>query len=245
MDQIGATIGPLIVTAVLFFRSSYHEAFGALLVSALASLSILIAGKFIYPRPRDFEVHGPELKTKGLSRRFWLYVVAVGFIGAGFADFPLIAFHFQKISSVPEIWIPAFYAVAMGIDAIAALVLGYLFDRKGMGVLIVIPFISALFAPLVFMGNFGLALLGMAFWGIGMGALESIVKAAVGELAPADRRASAYGIFFTGFGIFWFIGSAAMGLLYDYSIPWLVLFSVIMQLISVPFLIHVSRSGQK
>ena len=38
-----------------------------------------------------------------------------------------------------------------------------------------------------------------------------------------------------GYGIFWFLGSALMGIFYDISIPALVAFSVITQLVSIPF----------
>jgi len=103
--------------------------------------------------------------------------------------------------------------------------------------------LSALFAPLVFLGGFGLALLGVALWGIGMGAQESIMRAAIANMVPADRRGTAYGVFNTGYGVFWFVGSALMGYLYDISIPSLVAFSIVVQLISIPILAVVRRSG--
>lgn len=43
-----------------------------------------------------------------------------------------------------------------------------------------------------------MALLGMALWGIGMGAQESIMKAAIAGMVPPDKRGSAFGIFYTG-----------------------------------------------
>jgi MFS family permease len=127
-----------------------------------------------------------------------------------------------------------FYALAMGVDAIAALVFGRLFDRTGLSILMVAALISSLFAPLVFLGNSNLALAGMALWGIGMGAQESIMKAAVAGMVPMDKRGSAYGIFNTGYGLAWFLGSALMGILYDQSIGFLVAFSIVMQLASIP-----------
>lgn len=98
-----------------------------------------------------------------------------------------------------------------------------------------------LFAPLVFLGGFYNAMLGMALWGIGMGAQESIMRAAVAEMVPMDRRGSAYGIFNTGFGVSWFLGSALMGILYDMSIPALIAFSMVMQLLLIPLLLLVKR----
>jgi predicted MFS family arabinose efflux permease len=185
---------------------------------------------------------GPaKLETAGLSRLYWYYVLAAALIAAGYADFPLIAYHFRQTGVVPEIWIPIFYAVAMGVDALSALVLGRLFDRLGMTVLIAAPLLSAAFAPLVFWGGFSGALAGMVLWGIGMGALESIIKAALADMVPKDRRATGYGIFHTGFGLFWFLGSALMGVLYEVSLPGLVVFSVAMQLLAVPIFIFISK----
>jgi MFS-type transporter involved in bile tolerance (Atg22 family) len=75
----------------------------------------------------------------------------------------------------------------------------------------------------------------MVLWGIGMGAQESIMRAAIAGMIPIDKRGSAYGMFNAGYGLFWFLGSALMGIFYDISIPLLVAFSVIIQLSSVPF----------
>jgi MFS family permease len=239
LDQIGAVLGPLVVTAVLYFKGSYRTGFAVLLVPALVALSVLVAARLLYPRPRDLEAILPELETKGFPRRFWLYIIAASLIGAGYVDFPLIAYHFEKASVVSDEWIPVLYAVAMGVDALAALVLGRLFDRKGVPVLIFATVVAAFFAPLVFLAGGYVALLGMALWGLGMGAQESIMRAVIPEMIPADRRASAYGIFNAAFGLFWFLGSLLMGILYDFLLPALIAFSVVLQLASVPVLLGV------
>ena len=241
MDQLGATTGPLLVAAVFYYQGSYQAGFAALLGPAVLALLVLVTAARLYPQPRHLEVSTPKLETKGLSRPYWLYVGAVGLMGAGYADFPLIAYHFRQGDILPAHWIPIFYAVAMGVDALAALILGRLFDRLGMPVLIAAPLLSAFFAPLVFLGGFLGALAGMALWGIGMGALESIMKAALAEMVPKDRRATGYGIFHTGFGLFWFLGSALMGILYEASLGALIAFSVISQLLSIPLLVLVSK----
>ena len=241
MDQIGALLGPLIVATVLFRREGYATAFGVLLIPVLLALSVLVLACWRYPDPRDFEIGTPPLETQGFPRVFWLYLAAIGLIAAGYADFPLIAYHFQKTSLASEGWIPLFYAVAMGVDAVAALVCGRLFDRLGFAVLGAVALVSSLFAPLVFLGTFGVAMLGMVLWGIGMGAQESIMRAAVAGIVPAARRGTAYGVFNSGYGLLWFAGSALMGVLYDVSLPALIAFSIVAQLIAVPVLFLVSR----
>jgi len=245
LDQIGAVLGPLIVAVVLYFREGYRTGYVILFVPAIMAISVLITARWLYPQPRDLEPVSQELETRELPRVFWIYLIAVALIAAGYADFPLIAYHFKKVSTVPDTWIPLFYAIAMGVDAIAALFFGYLFDRKGISILAIASLFSMLFAPLVFLGSFSLALIGMALWGMGMGAQESIMRAVIAEMVPITRRGTGYGIFNTGYGIFWFLGSALMGIFYDFSLVALIAFSVVTQLASVPLLLLVGKSALK
>jgi MFS family permease len=241
MDQTGATVGPLIVAAVMYVKNDYRFSFAILLVPAVVCLGVLLTARMIYPHPRDLEPVAPQLDTHGYAKPFWLYLAATACIAAGFADYPLIAYHFGKAATVPSTWIPILYAIAMGVDGLAALAFGYLYDRRGMGVLIAAMLISIPVAPLVFFGGFQSALAGAVLWGIGMGAQESIMKAAVAAMSPANRRATAFGTFNLSFGIFWFLGSALMGVLYDFSIPLLVAFSVAVQFLGIPLMVVVLR----
>jgi len=241
MDQIGAMIGPLIVAGVLFIKGGYKNSFAVLLIPAVLALIVLLTARYLYPRPRDLETATVTLETKGFPKVFWIYLIAVALIAAGYVDFPLAAYHFKKVSIVSDNWIPIFYAIAMGVDALAALIFGRLFDRKGVSVLIFAVLASVFFAPLVFLGGFYLALFGIVLWGIGMGAQESIMRAGIADMIPANKRGSGYGVFNAGYGLFWFLGSVAMGVFYDISIPLLIAFSVIAQLASIPFLMTTKR----
>lgn len=129
----------------------------------------------------------------------------------------------------------------MGASAVSALLFGRIYDRHGCAILMVAIFLSAFFAPLVFLGQSKAALLGMIVWGIGMGAQRSLLKAVVGDMVSKQIRGSAYGIFNTGYGIAWFLGSWLIGILYDTSIPWLIGFSVLIQLSSIPFIYVVQK----
>lgn len=241
MDQVGAVAGPLAVAMMLAWQQGYQGGFAILAIPAFLGLGVLLVTQRLYPNPREFEATTLTLQGEGLPRRFWVYLAAVACIAAGYADFPLIAFHLQKEAITTPNFIPVLYALAMGVDAVAALLFGVLFDRLGILILIVAAVLSSLFAPLVFLGNQTLAVLGMVLWGVGMGAQESILKAVVAGMVPADRRGSAYGIFNTGYGLAWFLGSALMGILYDASLATLVTFSVIVQLTAIPILWIVRR----
>lgn len=244
LDQIGAVIGPLMVAAVLVSGGSYAVAFATLLAPTVLALVFLVAARVRYPRPGDFEGSATTLPAARFPRAFWIYLVAVAFLAAGYADFPLIAFHLKQRSVMGDSTIPLLYALAMAVDALAALVLGRLFDVFGLSILVAVPLLSCLFAPLAFTQSVGLVITGTVLWGVGMGAQESIVRAAIATMITADRRGTAYGVFNSVYGVVWFAGSAVMGLLYDRSLSALVAFSVVSQLLAVPVLLMVRRMGR-
>jgi len=243
LDQTGATLGPLVVAGALYLQEGYRPAFAVLAIPAALSISVLLFVRRLYPRPQSLETITPALQASGFGSAYWLYLAAASCIAMGYADYPLIAYHFEKAGTVPKEWIAVFYAIAMAVDGFAALAFGYWYDRRGMVVLIVAAAISALFAPLAFLGGFGAALAGAVLWGIGMGAQESVMRAAVAAMSPRERRGTAYGLFNMGFGVFWFFGSAVMGMLYDLSLPVLVVFSVAVQLVAIPLLIASHRAA--
>src|SRR6266581_3868468 len=132
LDQAGATIGPLLMALILYVHGGFHTGFAVLLIPALLCLATLLAARLLHPRPHELE-QGAEhiVASANLSRAYWIYFAAGTLIAAGFADFTLIGFHFQKADAVPRNWIPLFYAVAMASGALTSIPLGRLFDRFG------------------------------------------------------------------------------------------------------------------
>ena len=242
MDQVGAMLGPLIVTGVLAYKGSYKLSFLVLGLPGVLALIVLITARIIYPNPQKFEAETVKIETRGFPRAFWIYLAASALVAAAYADFPLIAYHFKHLKIIEDKWIPLTYAGAMGVDALAALIFGFWYDRKGMWVIIVAVAVSCLFPILIFSEKIEYALIGMALWGIGMGAQESIMRAAVANMTPQYRRATGYGVFNTVFGVSWFAGSALMGVLYDHSIHALIAFSILAQTASLPLFLLIRES---
>jgi MFS family permease len=244
MDQAGAMLGPLAVSFVLAWSGSYREAFAVLAVPAAINVACILTARWLYPAPHELETGAPAPQGAGgrrLPRVFWIYLLGAGLVAAGFADYPLVAFHFGRTGSVPIHWIAIFYSVAMAVSGSGSLLFGRLFDRFGFPVLVALTLVAAAFAPLVFLGGFWLALAGAALWGLGMGVHESIIPAAVAPMVPAERRATAFGLFTAGYGLFWFLGSAAIGILYDRSLPATIGFCLALQLAAVPIFVWVGR----
>src|SRR5579864_7984482 len=235
LDQFGATLGPLITAWILHRRGDYHHAFAWLLIPALLCLSMVFVAWFLHRRPHELEEETEQLApVQGFSKAYWLYLIAGGLIAAGFADFSLIAFHFRKTGTVAQDLVPVFYAAAMASGAVSAPIFGKLLDKVGLPFLLVAFGVPAFFAPLVFLGGAKTELVGMILWGIGMGAQDSCLKAVIAPVIASPKRSTAFGIFDTGFGLFWFAGSAIMGMLYDKSLPALIAFSIVLQLAALP-----------
>lgn len=241
-DQFGALFGPLVMAAVLARHGSYSLAYTVLLVPALLNLSFVLVARLLYPHPEELDSQfGQRADRRSFSPTFWVYLAGAGLVALGFADYPLLAYHFAHQDTIPTPWIAVFYSVAMAVSGSSSLLFGRLFDRYGFRVLIVLTLLASSFAPLVFLGGFSTALIGAAVWGMGMGVHESIIPAAVTPMVPDRNRAAAFGLFTAGYGIFWFIGSAGIGLIYDRSVAWTVVFCMATQLLAVPVFVWVGR----
>jgi len=246
LDQVGAIIGPLIFSLVFLLNGGYREGFTILWIPALLTLAILALAKRKVPAPEKLELPSQTDKQnhKGkLPRVFWLYTLFTFFSVAGFANFQLISYHLKVQSVIPLVQIPIFYAIAMGVDALVALIIGKTYDKIGLTSLLAAPLLALPIPFLAFSYSYSLVLIGIVLWGMVMGIQETIMRAAIADLTHIERRGFAYGIFNTAYGASWFLGSFIMGMLYDFSLSYLILFAIVMELISVPVLVLVRRAA--
>lgn len=260
LDQVGAVLGPLLVATALATGEGYRRGFAVLLAPALIALAVLAAARITFPAPSRFEeeaegadagakrvegirVPGQQAGTgRRLGRGFWLYVAFTAVAVAGFAHFQLISYHVKARGLLADPVIPVAFAVAMAVDAAAALAAGKLYDRIGMGALVALPLTTIPAVVLSFGGSASAVWIGLVLWGAALGVQETIMRAAIADLSPVEMRGRAYGVFNTAFGLAWFGGSALMGLLYDVSVSWVVAFAVGMQVLALPLLAAVGRA---
>jgi len=257
LDQIGAFLGPVLLYIVMLFKTEgttfqiYSTCFAFLAIPGAITIILLFVTKHKFPNPEHFEPEPKENVPFKMKKEFVLYISGISLFAFGFIDYSIIIMHVTKTftgiaSGLAETslivnsgTIPLLYAGAMLVDAVAALFFGYMYDKKGVKALVLSTFISAPFAIFVFAYNsIPMVLLGIGLWGIGMGAQESILKAAVTSMVPKTSRATGYGIFECSFGIFWFLGSWLLGVLYDISITTMIVVSVATQLAAIPLYIY-------
>lgn len=253
LDQAGAIVGPLVVAAMVAV-SGYRLGFAVLAVPAAVSLVVLALLRHNAPHPEDYEERdanttknvAAQQERPPLSPRFWGYSAFTALTMLGYATFAVLAFHLQVRHIVPTYQIPIIYAVAMGVDALAALASGWVYDRVGLRGLVVLPVLAAIVPVLSFSTNVVLVWVGAIVWGAAMGVHESTMKAAVADLVPPSRRGSGYGIFAAVYGVAWLAGSAAIGALYDVSVTAIVVFTVVTQVVALAaFVPLVLRRAQR
>jgi len=250
LDQVGAIIGPLIFTVLFVHLGSgdriladYQRGY------RLLWLPLILVMVFIYlsyrrlPHPEVLE--GPEtdnLKPDKLTKIFWIYSIFTFATTFGFANFALIGFHFKAKHVLTDAQIPLFYALAMGVDALAALVIGKVYDffkarhnqeNAGLTTLIAIPVLSLFIPVFVFSVNFSFVLAGAIIWGLVMGCHETVMRSAIADLTPLSRRGTGYGIFNSAYGLAIFLGSALMGLFYENFLPAVIIGSIVIQILAI------------
>jgi len=245
LDQIGAVIGPLIFTAAFLQRNSYRDGFNVLWIPAILTLVALVVARLRVPAPEKLEnasVGQNPQSVQGkpkLPRVYWVYELFTFLCVAGFVNFQIISYHWVTRSVVTAEQISILYAVAMGVDALAALVVGKAYDKIGFKALVIIPFASLPLPFLAFSQQYSLAFISVVLWGVVMAVHETIMRAAIVNLVPMEWRAFAYGIFNTIYGAGWFVSGAALGLLYDLSGIWLIIYVVVIEvaaLLVFPFI---------
>jgi MFS family permease len=230
LDQTGAVIGPLIVAVTVLKSHAFGPAFLGLALPAGAAVAALLVARAWFPAQGAAAPQQIEQST--FPKVFWIYITASGLLACGFVDFALLSYHFQNTGVVGPALIPLLYSGAMAVNAITAPLFGRLFDRFGIVMLSIGTLISMLSLPLGFLGGPAAAMAGVACWATGIGAQDAILRSGIAQVVSMNKRGSAFGAFNGLYGVMWFVGSAAMGVLYDRSITALVSFGLAMQLIA-------------
>jgi hypothetical protein len=65
-------------------------------VPALLTLVVLLSARRQYPTLADLELREAVPDRAGIPRGFWLYLLAMGLMAMGYADYPLIAYHLSN-----------------------------------------------------------------------------------------------------------------------------------------------------
>ena len=258
LDQVGAFAGPLLVAAVVSASAGVvWPGMAVLAIPGAVAMVLLVLLRLRVPDPAVYDAApappepGPrrgwfaEAVGVGLPGAFFGYAVAASLTTGALVTFGIIGYHLSVQGLVPLAAVPVVYAAAMAVEAVAALVVGWAYDRTGTRILLVVPVLVALVPALALGPTLAPVLAGVLVWGFAHGVQDSTIKAVVADLVPASRRAGAYGVFAGCQGLFAIAGGAGAGWLYGRSLAGLVAAVALSQLVALVLLAATLRSVRR
>ena len=243
LDQTGAVLGPLLVAVAVAHTGGFHAGFAVLAVPAVLSLGVLSWLRRAVPDPLAYQTSEHLTaggRSSGRSRQlggaFWRYLAFTALAVTGLVPFALASFHAETGGLLSAGQVPLLYALAMAVDAVVALAAGRVYDRRGLSTLVVLPLLAAAVPAASFSRSAVWVWVGAGTWGAAMGLHESVLRAAVADLTPAARRATAYGIFTAAYGAASLAGDTAIGFLYDRNVIVLIVLVVAIEALALALL---------
>ncbi len=272
MDQTGAFAGPLLVAAIVSATGAMWTGLATLALPGVVALVLLLAIRARVPDPSVYDGSAAAPSTPpttapattappaaaapargwlagalgaGLPREFFLFACAASLTTGGLVTFGLIGYHLSVGGLAPVAQVPVIYSGAMLTEALAALGVGWLYDRVGPSVLYAVPVLVAAVPPLALSGGLATALVGIAVWGLAFGLQDSTIKAYVADIVEAPRRATAYGVFAGIQGVAAILGGVTAGWLYARSVPVLTLGVGLVQAAALTLMVLAVRRARR
>lgn len=258
LDQVGAFTGPLLLAGIAGLTGLLWPGFAVLAIPGALAMLLLAQLRRRAPiatraEPDDeATVPAPAQRSAWTEVRaaalgadlpgtFHLFSLSAALTTAGLMTFGVMSYRFVEAGLVAAATVPLVYALAMAVEALAALATGGMFDRWGGRVLLVVPVLVAAVPLCVFTDQLVLVLVGVVVWGAATGVQDSTVKAYVADLVPTGRRATAYGVFAAVQGLGALAGGALAGALVDHHASLLALVIGVLQAAAAVLLWRTTR----
>ncbi len=249
LDQLGAFAGPLLVAAVVALTGALWTGLAVLALPGMVAVVVLLATRAHAPAPPAAAGPGrswwAQVAGADLPRAFFWFAAAAGLMTGALVTFGLIGYHLVVAGLASPAVVPVVYSAGMLAEAVAALAVGWLYDRIGPRVLFVVPVLVALVPGLALGGALWVVLLGVLVWGLAFGLQDSTIKALVADLVVAQRRATAYGVFAAIQAAAALTGGILAGWLYARWLPALVITVAISQVVAAALLAKALREGSQ
>lgn len=220
LDTIGAFIGPLLAIGLMWLTADHFQAvFWIAVIPAFLCVAVLIVAVKEPERPDGLRRVRMPLRRAELARlgaAYWFIVaLATVFTLARFSEAFLVLR--AQADGLPLMLVPAVLVVMNLAYSLSAYPAGALSDRvdrltmlaAGLVLLVAADLVLA-FAP----GVAGLAT-GVVLWGLHMGFTQGLLATLIADVAPAELRGTAFGMFNLVTGVALLVASAVAGLLWD------------------------------
>jgi MFS family permease len=220
LDTIGAFLGPLLATALLWLTGqNFRAIFWFAMIPGLIGVSLLVTG-IREPKPQQHVAKNPlqwsALKTLGRDY-WWLTAIALLF-NLGNSSDAFILLRAQEIG-IPSTLIPLAFVVMNIVYGISAYPIGILSDRLGRRGLLLTGFLlfAAVYAGFAYAQTAWQMWILLGLYGLYLGSTQGSLLALVADRVPADQRGTAFGLINLVTGVALLPASLLAGFLWQQS----------------------------
>lgn len=222
MDTVGAFAGPLLALLLMMAtQDNFRLVFWFAVIPAFICVAFILFGvrepeHLEAAQRRRFPIRRSEMAR--LSGRYWQVIAFAAVLTlARFSE----AFLLLRAEDVGMgvTWVPLILIVMNLVYAVSAYPFGHLSDRMRRRSLLTLSILFLIVADLLLAlaGNGWIVAAGAIFWGLHMGASQGLLSAIVADVAPADLRGTAFGLFNLITGLALLAASVVAGALWSYS----------------------------
>ena len=221
MDNAGAVIGPLVASLLLAAQVPLHDIFLWSIVPAVLCLALALAIR--EPAAEVTAATKPfDWRLRDMPPLFKRYLAVVALFTLGNSSNMFLLLRARELG-VAEATIPLLWAAVAMVATVFSTPLSALSDRFGRMHLLVGGYVAygLFYLALGSMAHDGLLLFALfGFYGLFMAATEGVEKALVADLAPAERRWTAFGWFNLTAGVMLLPASLVFGWLWQAVSSW-------------------------
>jgi len=218
MDHAGAVLGPALATLFLYFYpGSYRTLFGLTIIPGLIAMALILLVREPEAAPRSSQgtpsTTGHSSAMPGELKRFF-GVLTIFTLGNSTDAFLLLKL--TDVAGSPR-YIPLIWAALHVVKASVSIVGGSWSDRVGRRTVIAAGWLvyAAVYVGFALSNTLVTLLAWFLVYGFYFGFAEGVEKALVADLAPADARGFAFGVYNAVLGIGALLASVLFGLLWN------------------------------
>jgi MFS family permease len=216
---VGFVLGPLAAMALMAASGDdFRLVFWIALIPAVIAIAIVLFG--LKERRRVLVAGAPRLRLRPseLTRftgAFWWAVAVASLLSLARFSYAFLVLKAHDVGVDPA-FVPIMLVVMHLVYAMAAYPFGMLADRTDRRLQLALGAAVLIGADLVLAsaGQFWIAALGAALWGLQMAITQGLLAASVADAAPEALRGTAFGIYELAVGLATFVASATAGALW-------------------------------
>ncbi len=235
MDHAGAVTGPLLASAFLYFYpGEYRTLFALTIVPGIIVMFFILRvperasanrvqlnpANPAEPNPVEPNPVEPRGTLWNLAEPFWKTMAVIFLFSIGNASDAFLLLRLSDLG-VPAFWIPLLWSALHVVKVGSSLVGGAMSDRFGRRSLIAAGWLiyALVYAGFGIFDSPAVVIVIFLSYGLYFGLTEGVEKAWVADMAPADSRGRAFGIYNAALGIGGLAASLLSGLIWTRVSP--------------------------